>query len=81
MPNPALFPIDSMSVRLRDGSTVDIKGKNMEEALQYSSSVSSSLLPVLLCTVYTEECTAEWVVSIGSVVEGISNSNTPSTLW
>ena len=39
MPNPTLFPVESMAITLKDGSVLDVKGKDMEEALQYSSSV------------------------------------------
>lgn len=39
MPNPTLFPMESMSITLKDGSVLEVKGKDMEEALQYSSSV------------------------------------------
>lgn len=40
MPNPSLFPISGMQISLTTGATIDISGKLLNAALQYSASVS-----------------------------------------
>lgn len=37
MPNPKTFPIESMTFRLKNGSTVDVSPEETKKALQYSS--------------------------------------------
>lgn len=39
MPNPSLFPIAGMQFALTTGATIDISGKLLTAALQYSASV------------------------------------------
>ena len=36
VPNPQMFPIVSSAMTLRDGSVINIEGKTMIDALQYS---------------------------------------------
>ncbi|EQC42748.1 hypothetical protein SDRG_00471 [Saprolegnia diclina VS20] len=36
MPNPSTFPFESMSVKLKSGETMDLRGAALEAALQYS---------------------------------------------
>jgi len=35
VPNPKMFPLESCSIKLKDGSTINMEGKVMDEALQY----------------------------------------------
>jgi hypothetical protein len=41
MPNTSFFPIKGVDVHLTDGTTLPIKGADMNAALQYSPSVPS----------------------------------------
>ena len=36
VPNPQMFPIVSTAMTLRDGSVINIEGKTMIDAMQYS---------------------------------------------
>ncbi|KAI0215055.1 hypothetical protein LSAT2_032915 [Lamellibrachia satsuma] len=38
MPSPEMFPIKSLSVRLRDGGEINLEGKKLKMALQYGQS-------------------------------------------
>ena len=40
MPNPTMFPFDSMTVKLKDGTVLDIPSEEMAKGLQYSGTVS-----------------------------------------
>lgn len=35
VPNPSMFPFQGASVTLRDGSTIQLEGKTINDALQY----------------------------------------------
>lgn len=35
LPNPEMFPFESCTIKLKDGSTINMEDKLMEEALQY----------------------------------------------
>ena len=39
LPNPSMFPFVKMEVGLKSGETVEISGKLLNDALQYSASV------------------------------------------
>lgn len=39
LPNPSMFPFVKLDVGLRSGETVEISGKLLNDALQYSTSV------------------------------------------
>jgi hypothetical protein len=47
MPNTSFFPIKGVDVHLTDGTTLPIKGADMNAALQYSSSVPTLASPLL----------------------------------
>ncbi|ETW01883.1 hypothetical protein, variant [Aphanomyces invadans] len=36
MPNPTTFPFESMSIKLKSGQTMDLRGPTLQQALQYS---------------------------------------------
>jgi kynurenine/2-aminoadipate aminotransferase len=40
LPHPDTFPFKSLSVELKDGSSMEIKDEEMKRALQYSPTVS-----------------------------------------
>jgi hypothetical protein len=48
MPDGATFPFLSISIDLKDGSTMKIDGKLLETALQYQSSAGYFLLIIFL---------------------------------
>jgi kynurenine/2-aminoadipate aminotransferase len=35
LPNPNTFPFQSASIKLRDGSNIQLEGKTINDALQY----------------------------------------------
>jgi len=35
LPNPEMFPFEGCTIKLKDGSIINMEGKLMEEALQY----------------------------------------------
>lgn len=39
MPNPELFPLANLEIGLKDGAKLDLSGKLLNTALQYSPSV------------------------------------------
>jgi kynurenine/2-aminoadipate aminotransferase len=41
LPNPAMFPFDSMSVTLTNGQRIDLEKKALADGLQYSPTVTA----------------------------------------
>lgn len=39
MPNPEMFPFESMEVKLKDGTKLKIPPEEMQKGLQYSATV------------------------------------------
>ncbi|KAI5738712.1 hypothetical protein M8J77_010297 [Diaphorina citri] len=47
-PNPNLYPFESMTVKLKDGTTLDMSGPKLTKVLQYLPSAGYTPLPPLL---------------------------------
>ncbi|KAI9001792.1 pyridoxal phosphate-dependent transferase [Hyaloraphidium curvatum] len=50
MPNPAMFPFESMSVKLKDGTVLDVPAEEMAKGLQYSATAGLPDLVAFLRT-------------------------------
>lgn len=44
LPNAQLFPFQSVQAKLKTGETIELEGHHLDLALQYSPSVSSTIL-------------------------------------
>ncbi|KAF0687174.1 Aste57867_21030 [Aphanomyces stellatus] len=57
MPNPSTFPFDSMSIKLKSGQTLDLRGPTLQQALQYSPTPGLPELVQLISTRMEDEHT------------------------